>query len=119
MTDQDLTELTLADAAAHIQGGGLSPVELTETMLARIDRLNPELVAYVTVSREEALADARAAEAEIRDGKYGGRCTGFPCPSRTTSRRGAFAPPRDPRCWRTAFRTTMPRWWRGSGRRGR
>ena len=78
MTDHDLTGLTLADAAAQIQGGGLSPVELTELMLARIDRLNPELVAYVTVSREEALADARAAEAEIRDGKYRGPLHGIP-----------------------------------------
>ena len=78
MTEHDLTGLTLADAAAEIQGGGLSPVELTELMLARIERLNPELVAYVTVAREEALADARAAEAEIRDGKYRGPLHGIP-----------------------------------------
>ena len=77
MTEHDLTGLTLADAAAEIQGGGLSPVELTELMLARIERLNPELVAYVTVAREEALADARAAEAEIRDGKYRGPLHGI------------------------------------------
>ena len=78
MTEHDLTGLTLADAAAQIQNRGLSPVELTELMLARIDRLNPELVAYVTVAREEALADARAAEAEIRDGKYRGPLHGIP-----------------------------------------
>ena len=78
MTDHDLGGLTLADAAARIKGKELSPVELAELMLARIDRLNPELVAYVTVSREEALADARAAEAEIRDGKYRGPLHGIP-----------------------------------------
>ena len=69
MTDQDLTDLTLAAAAAQIKNREFSPVELTELMLARIDRLNPELVAYVTVAREEALSDARAAEAEIRAGR--------------------------------------------------
>ena len=47
-------------------------------MLARIDRLNPELVAYVTVAREEALSDARAAEAEIRAGRYRGPLHGIP-----------------------------------------
>jgi len=78
MTDHDLTGLTLADTAARIQRGDLSPVGLTELMIARIDRLNPELVAYVTVSSDEALADARAAEAEIRDGKYRGPLHGIP-----------------------------------------
>ena len=78
MTDQDLTDLTLADASARIRSRELSPTELTELMLARIDRLNPELVAYVTVAREEALADARAAEAEIRDGRYRGPLHGIP-----------------------------------------
>ncbi|MCY4439355.1 MAG: amidase [Deltaproteobacteria bacterium] len=78
MTDQDLSGLTLADAAARIKGKELSPVELTELMLARIDRLNPELVAYVTVAREEALADARAAEGELRDGRYRGPLHGIP-----------------------------------------
>ena len=78
MTDQDLTDLTLAAAAAQIKNREFSPVELTELMLARIDRLNPELVAYVTVAREEALSDARAADAEIRDGKYRGPLHGIP-----------------------------------------
>ena len=78
MTDHDLGGLTLAEAAARIKSKELSPVELTELMLARIERLNPELVAYVTVSREEALADARAAETEIRDGKYRGPLHGIP-----------------------------------------
>ena len=72
MTDQDLTDMTLAAAAAQIKNKEVSPIELTELMLARIDRLNPKLVAFVTVAREEALADARAAEAEIRDGRHRG-----------------------------------------------
>ena len=78
MTDRDLTDLTLKDAAARLKSGDLSPVDLTELMLARVERLNPELVAYVTVAGEEALADARAAEAEIRDGRYRGPLHGIP-----------------------------------------
>ena len=78
MTDRDLTELTIKDAAAQLKSGEVSPVELTELMLARIDRLNPELVAYVTVAREDALTDARAAEAAIREGKYRGPLHGIP-----------------------------------------
>ena len=78
MTDRDLTDLTLKDAAARIEKKELSPVELTELMLARIERLNPELVAYVTVAGEDALADARTAEAEIRGGRYRGQLHGIP-----------------------------------------
>ncbi len=78
MTDHDLTELTIDAAAARIRNGDLSPVELTERMLARMDRLNPELVAYVTVARERALADARAAEAAIRGRAYRGPLHGIP-----------------------------------------
>ena len=78
MTNRDLTDLTLKDAAARLASRDLSPVDLTEFMLARIERLNPELVAYVTVAGEEALSDARTAAAEIRDGRYRGPLHGIP-----------------------------------------
>ncbi len=78
MTNRDLTDLTLKDAAAQLKSRDLSPVELTELMLARIEWLNPELAAYVTVAGEEALSDARAAETEIRDGRYRGPLHGIP-----------------------------------------
>lgn len=74
----DLTDLTIAEAAARIQTRDLSPVELTEAYLARIDRLNPLLNAYVTVTAERARADARAAEQEIAAGTYRGPLHGVP-----------------------------------------
>jgi aspartyl-tRNA(Asn)/glutamyl-tRNA(Gln) amidotransferase subunit A len=43
----------------------LSPVELTRLMLARIEQLNPKLNAYITVTAELALAQAKKAEAEL------------------------------------------------------
>ena len=78
MTEKELTDITLATAAKRIKSGDLSPIELTELMLARIKRLNPELVAYGTIAYEEALADARAAEREIRTGQYRGALHGIP-----------------------------------------
>ena len=59
----DATELTVARARAEIDGGGLSPVELTEAVLAAISERNGELNAYLHVDEDGARAQARAAEA--------------------------------------------------------
>ena len=57
MPDSRLVHLSLAEAAREIRRGSLSPVELAEAVLARIDDLNPRLNAFTTlVPREEALA---------------------------------------------------------------
>tara|TARA_B100000959_G_scaffold285458_1_gene360233 strand:- start:1476 stop:2882 length:1407 start_codon:yes stop_codon:yes gene_type:complete len=69
---------SIATLAASIQQGELSPVELTSGLLDRIERLNPSLHAYNTVTAEQALAEAEAAEAEIKGGHYRGPLHGIP-----------------------------------------
>jgi Asp-tRNA(Asn)/Glu-tRNA(Gln) amidotransferase A subunit family amidase len=56
----------------------VSPVDLTEAVLARIDALNPTLNAYITITAEAARAAARAAEFEIAAGNYRGALHGMP-----------------------------------------
>ncbi len=74
-----LTDLTLAEAADAIRRRELSPVELTQAVLARIDVLEPALNAFTTrAPREESLAQARAAEREIGAGTYRGVLHGIP-----------------------------------------
>jgi aspartyl-tRNA(Asn)/glutamyl-tRNA(Gln) amidotransferase subunit A len=68
MTEADLQQLTLARAATMIARRELSPVELTQAIVARIERLNPEMRAFITVEGDRALAAAQAAEAEIAHG---------------------------------------------------
>ncbi len=74
----DLQDLTLADAAGRIEARELSPVELTRAFLDRIDRLDPELNTFVTLTREQALADAAQAEADVAAGRYRGALHGIP-----------------------------------------
>src|SRR5215216_4827374 len=62
MTTTDITDLTLAGAADAIRAGDLSPVELTDALLDRIERLEPRLNAFITVTAESARAEARAAQ---------------------------------------------------------
>ena len=74
----DLEDLTLADAARRIEAGEVSPVELTRAYLERIDHLDPDLNTFVTVMREQALADAGRAEADVAAGRYRGVLHGIP-----------------------------------------
>jgi aspartyl-tRNA(Asn)/glutamyl-tRNA(Gln) amidotransferase subunit A len=55
--------LTIAEAGRRIAAKQLSPVELTKSHLDRIRRLDPKLNAFLMVTEERALADAKAAEA--------------------------------------------------------
>ncbi len=75
----NLCELTISEASALIQAGQLSPVDLTRAHLERIEQLQPRLNAYITVVAEQAMEQARVAEAEVRDPlMYRGPLHGIP-----------------------------------------
>jgi len=74
----DLTELTLQQASERVRKKLVSPVELTKACLERIGRLNPVLNAFITVTAEQALAQARELEAEQRRGSLRGPLHGIP-----------------------------------------
>lgn len=73
-----LTQLELAEASQAVQKKEVSPLELTRACLERIERLNPELNAFITVTAESALNAARRAEAEIARGEWKGPLHGIP-----------------------------------------
>ncbi|MCX7363535.1 MAG: amidase [Alphaproteobacteria bacterium] len=70
--------LTIAEAAKRIAAKELSPVELAKTHLDRIKRLDPQLNAFLLVTEERALADAKAAEARQMAGTLRGKLDGVP-----------------------------------------
>jgi len=69
---------TIASAATDIAAGHLSPVALTEACLERIDRHDATLHAFIRLERDRALAAARTAEAEIKEGRRRGVLHGIP-----------------------------------------
>lgn len=71
-------EMSLAEAAAAIAEGSLSPVELTDSVLERIGAVEGRLQAYVTVASEAARGSAARAEREIAAGRYRGPLHGIP-----------------------------------------
>ena len=70
--------LTIAEAARLISAKALSPVELLDSRLQRIERLDGQLNSFIRVLADEARATARTAEAEIAAGRYRGPLHGIP-----------------------------------------
>src|SRR5438128_44562 len=65
MTKTDLAFLSIAELARLLRSRKLSPLELAKHFLTRIERDNPGLNAYLTVTAELALGQAQKAEAEL------------------------------------------------------
>jgi aspartyl-tRNA(Asn)/glutamyl-tRNA(Gln) amidotransferase subunit A len=74
----DLTRLSIREVSDLVRKKKVSPVELTTACLARIDRFNSPLNAFITITAESALAQAREAEAEVKRGNWRGPLHGVP-----------------------------------------
>lgn len=76
--DRELCSLGVTELRRLYRARELSPVEVTRVTLERIERLNPELNAYISVIADSALAEAKAAELLMTRGIYLGPLHGVP-----------------------------------------
>jgi aspartyl-tRNA(Asn)/glutamyl-tRNA(Gln) amidotransferase subunit A len=74
----DVAFLTISELSEGIRTRKISPVEVTRMMLERIEKLNPVLNAYITVTGESAMKAAEQAESEIQQQKWRGPLHGVP-----------------------------------------
>ncbi len=75
---EDILYESVRELATRIRTQQISPTALTEAYLERLEEIGPKLGAVVTVTRELALKEARAADKEIRSGHYRGPLHGIP-----------------------------------------
>src|SRR6202795_13421 len=75
---EDHVLFTIRELSRKIRDRSISPVELTHDCLNRIEKLNPILNAFITVTAESALEQARIAGREINPGNYLGKLHGIP-----------------------------------------
>ena len=68
----DLVNATITEMSERLRRREVSPVELVEATLERIDRVAPQLNCFVTVTGDYAMERAKQAEREISAGKYRG-----------------------------------------------
>ena len=74
----ELCCLSIAEASALLKSQQLSPVELTNAFLQRIEAIDYRIHSFVLVTRDEALRQAKTAETEIASGRYRGPMHGIP-----------------------------------------
>ncbi|HEX8267963.1 MAG TPA: amidase [Pyrinomonadaceae bacterium] len=78
MLSDDVLFSSISELSRLIKNRKISPVELTESYLARLEKYGATLGAVTQVMRESALTEARQAEAEIQKGRYRGALHGIP-----------------------------------------
>jgi len=78
MATSELVLKSAAELAPLLKSRKLSPVELVRACLDRIDAVNPKVNAFITVTADQALKQARRAEREIATGRYRGPLHGVP-----------------------------------------
>tara|TARA_B100000686_G_scaffold79068_1_gene85250 strand:- start:7446 stop:9755 length:2310 start_codon:yes stop_codon:yes gene_type:complete len=76
--DEQLCFKSIADVSSMIREKKISPLDLTQSFLKQIEKINSKLNVYVTVTEEEALKKATKAEKEINRGNYRGPLHGIP-----------------------------------------
>lgn len=75
---EDLCFRSIIELADLIRTRQITPVELTKSFIQRIEELEPRINAFITVTREDALASAHQAEKEVMQGTYRGPLHGIP-----------------------------------------
>ncbi|MGH7361368.1 MAG: amidase family protein, partial [Candidatus Methylomirabilales bacterium] len=78
MTPDELCWIPATELVALIRARKLSPVELAEAVLARIERLNPQINAFCTLTPDLARQGAKIAEAALMHGESLGALHGVP-----------------------------------------
>jgi aspartyl-tRNA(Asn)/glutamyl-tRNA(Gln) amidotransferase subunit A len=76
--DEKYAFATIRELSVEIKARRISPLDLVEMFLVRIERYDPKLLAFITVTPEVARAQAKQAETEIRAGMYRGPLHGIP-----------------------------------------
>lgn len=74
----ELTELTIQELSESLKKGEITSRELTEAYLERIEEVDPKVGAYITVTRDEALKGAEAADGALKEGATATPLTGVP-----------------------------------------
>lgn len=99
----DLYKLTAHELHEKLVNKEVSSVELTNAVIARVDAVEDQVNSYVTLDKENALAQAAKVDAKIAAGEKIAPLAGIPAQSKIISLLKGCALPVPPKCWRTSF----------------
>lgn len=75
---EELTSKTISDIYPLIKNKEISPVDLTESLFNRIEKLDGVINSYISTRKEAAISEASDAEQKIQAGEYAGKLHGIP-----------------------------------------
>ena len=78
MANDDLLRMSIAELSPRVRSGEVSPVEITAAALAKAEQLQPTLNSFITLLKDQAMAQAREEESAIARGEYKGPLQGIP-----------------------------------------
>jgi aspartyl-tRNA(Asn)/glutamyl-tRNA(Gln) amidotransferase subunit A len=104
------TELSMLELGKKLGSGELSSVEAVRACLARAERFDGQVKAFLTVDRDGALAQAEAADRRRRDGRRAGPLDGVPVGLKDLFLTEGCPPPRGRASSRTSSPPTTGRW---------
>ena len=102
-----MAQETLSGWVRKLQAREISSRELTQLYLDRIERLDPQLNSFITVTAEQALAQADAADARLAKGEQS-PLLGVPIAQKDTSAPRVCVPPAARACWIRSSRPIAP-----------
>ncbi len=108
MDNLEICYMSVVEMAEAIKTKRLSPVEVMDTVLSRIEQLNPKVNAYCTLLAESARKQARGAETMVMRGNELGPLHGIPVSIKDLNLPRAFGPLVAPRSMKTSYRSKMP-----------
>ena len=105
-----VSRLTIHELHDLLVNKEISATELTQEHLNRIQALDGDVNAYITVTGDLALEQAKAVDAKIAAGETIGALAGIPMAVKIICVQKASTPLVPPKCWRTLSPSTAPLW---------
>jgi hypothetical protein len=106
--DEDIAFATVTQLSRWIESKQLSSERLTRIYLERLERFNPKLRCAITITRDQAVKQAKQSDEELAQGKYRGPLHGIPFGVKDLLDRRAFPPRMAPSPIGIAFRVKTP-----------
>jgi len=106
ISNSKLYKLTLKEASDKLESGEITSLELTNSVLSRIEQVEPKVEAFITVTKDLALKQAEESDKRRAEGKLLSSIDGIPVAVKDLFAQREFAQLLPPKSWMILFHST-------------